>query len=1290
MEAILFRPVGGDSTTKGTAFEHDISSFCLIHAYLHEALPPFGNISNRAPIRISMETGGPGDDLLIAFDDGIEAECQLKSGEISNPKIKEIISNSFDALRGNLNLHVVVVVGATASGTVHSLGRALDRHRIKTAHESDDALNSLLGHCEDASALLKRAHIVRMEEGDPQRHALLVTHLRRAGLQADECDQAIAIARNACEKWRMERRAEITADLLEGLWVNAGLKPIPPQLNPVISIHSVQCSRLEAIRPVGHPDIQVPRRVSLPPKRLESSDSDEETPGSDWEWLKQSRTAIVTGDPGSGKTDWIARGILAADGQMRIVVRAQEVAQMISSGKALPVEAAMSPICGWAPDAIQASIRNQSGILFIDGIDEIGESANDVLHKMHEWAGQHRRWTVALVGRPGISQLELPPWRRFRLGPPSSEEAEEMHRSLCKAAALADARDADELEGNLADALKLVKKDVRTFPLTACSVLAHIRRGGTPLASYQDVIESMMNVYIESICKTDGHGAADAADTLLPVLGLYRHYTRLAIDGGESLPRFARRLLGNGVLSNAHDANQAIDDLIGRAARVGLLDLQTIQFTHQSLEDYLAAQGSCHLGEEELCKWVAAQASIYGQGDPLGFISGEMIKPPIFETLVDEFVENDNLHAIESLASLSLYEPIPPAARVAWTRVLNALSSNNASRTTRIIKAASRACSVINSIDENELSLPTDSTSPHDILATSILLAWLGRPKQAIEHLNPHRDAVVHTAIHGGGPFSSSESRLILEFLISLLKGPGLDEHRESIQEMATALAPGLEQLAMGPYVELYQHARAAEIQMPNFLRDALNIMPNFDHLEFVASVVYPFTMMSGYDAVEPGGSNDAHFAFDAGLHLFGDTTGSELVDKTPPSGTDCERLTRLICRRFGGSNINEKRVLRGTALIAKAIQGDCDFQYDAARDRPAIQEVDTPLSAADIRDLLASIAKGPAAARHLATRDLDRHRPEITDNLEDDLRDLYRQTDSAEALRIFTILASIHDTNLLQELVKIRLGGTLTHIEAGVFQGMRRAAPWNRSWMEKGLTSGIETVQLAVLQCARRSSPGEVDVLQPFIEPLIEEAMHATRDCERCETKFSAWHETCPEPHSSTVDKRPGRHSVCISAARGWMSPDQWLDTNNRIVKVGGPEGIGLTPLLAQNPDFAATLLDLTESGEIARSLFSDCLSYLDFKANDVCSKVSEICKDADAAISFLAHIAERKSGLSHCEWQLLKTLEEHESAEVRELAFECSQYVQGYGPKPFTWGRGSTRHRASEEQAWAHMVTN
>jgi hypothetical protein len=109
--------MGGQSPGSGTRYHAQAFALLATHAVIRQPLHWFDDVDD-TPIAISLETGGPGDDVRLELGDGTHVEIQAKRGLQRNKKLWDTILRIARGLELDPNLRCVLLIDTRSSAPI--------------------------------------------------------------------------------------------------------------------------------------------------------------------------------------------------------------------------------------------------------------------------------------------------------------------------------------------------------------------------------------------------------------------------------------------------------------------------------------------------------------------------------------------------------------------------------------------------------------------------------------------------------------------------------------------------------------------------------------------------------------------------------------------------------------------------------------------------------------------------------------------------------------------------------------------------------------------------------------------------------------------------------------------------------------------------------------------------------------------------------------------------------------------------------------------------------------------
>ena len=128
--------MSGNAPAGGFDFQSDAFAFVAAHALAAQPIDWFDGLIS-VPVAISMETGGPGDDLRVELSDGCCIEIQTKKGLNRGEEFDDAVSKLARGLITNPNLFGILLVDTAASAPIRE---TLRQDFLRIADGRDDLL----------------------------------------------------------------------------------------------------------------------------------------------------------------------------------------------------------------------------------------------------------------------------------------------------------------------------------------------------------------------------------------------------------------------------------------------------------------------------------------------------------------------------------------------------------------------------------------------------------------------------------------------------------------------------------------------------------------------------------------------------------------------------------------------------------------------------------------------------------------------------------------------------------------------------------------------------------------------------------------------------------------------------------------------------------------------------------------------------------------------------------------------------------------------------------------------
>src|SRR5215213_4230061 len=109
--------MSGSGGGGGYGYQTDAFAFVSAYALAEHPLNWFEDVED-VPVAVSMETGGPGDDLGVELRSGGQIEIQCKHGAKKDQQFTDAFLRAARGLDSDPNLRAVLMVDSSSSGTI--------------------------------------------------------------------------------------------------------------------------------------------------------------------------------------------------------------------------------------------------------------------------------------------------------------------------------------------------------------------------------------------------------------------------------------------------------------------------------------------------------------------------------------------------------------------------------------------------------------------------------------------------------------------------------------------------------------------------------------------------------------------------------------------------------------------------------------------------------------------------------------------------------------------------------------------------------------------------------------------------------------------------------------------------------------------------------------------------------------------------------------------------------------------------------------------------------------------
>lgn len=445
---------GGSATGSGINFQAAVTSIVEAHIAVGAKLDWLIGIAHDVPVSVSAETGGPGDDIGILFEDSTRAEVQVKRGLTVGVKMWEAVIKLAKAVNNDTVDYGILIVSPDSSGTIKSeLARDLERLAGGRSDGLKCITNTFIKKLENESLtvekIVKRLRIVTLNcltsDGDSIRAAKAwLGHICSRG-DVDHAWNALYIDGTKLIEFRGARAVDSVAQVLrsEGIDLKAEYY-IPSHLLNSLCQWTVRSTNSFSIPGIPHPlliddawlelDVQVVSegkgvQAGLA-EALEQyhSWSQGERRHDDGIIVKGQtigrfeRHCVLVGGPGMGKSTLLKKlgRIYASEGFPVIHFSAKTLMQRIRATGCNFEEGIVA--LGTDSSNLALTARSLSlashWVVLCDALDEAGNEQESVCEGLLKFSAGYPQARIIVSTRPiGYSSNLLRAWRHYEIQP---------------------------------------------------------------------------------------------------------------------------------------------------------------------------------------------------------------------------------------------------------------------------------------------------------------------------------------------------------------------------------------------------------------------------------------------------------------------------------------------------------------------------------------------------------------------------------------------------------------------------------------------------------------------------------------------------------------------------------------------------------------------------------------------------------------------------------------------------------------------------------------------------------
>ena len=424
-----------------------------------------------APVSVSFETAGPGDDLSLQLADDSIVEIQVKQGLRADVRFWSALDALCEGIYRNRCSYGVLIVCPSSSNPVRrGYARALERigagRHDGASPEQKRLANRLAERNYDAQSICARIRIRMVSALEDAGDAIAAARAELGHVCADDrqispawhalCQDALSAIANKSRRTVSSLSARLRDS---GIGIETTVKDSPVAISDRLlrwtMARTDHFGVLGISTPLPTDRAWLPLSAMVSDTSIEQARSVEQALADYRELGKKPRDdktvidartigtfrklCVVVGGPGSGKSlllRVLARE-LAKDSYVSVSVRLRDLAtRMQETGCGVEEGLVLLGIdrTGVTRDQLRAASLSDL-VLLCDGLDECGERQNDIAAGLKDISASHPSYRVVVTTRPiGYGTSELGDWRHYEIMPLSEEDTAKHLATLCRCA----------------------------------------------------------------------------------------------------------------------------------------------------------------------------------------------------------------------------------------------------------------------------------------------------------------------------------------------------------------------------------------------------------------------------------------------------------------------------------------------------------------------------------------------------------------------------------------------------------------------------------------------------------------------------------------------------------------------------------------------------------------------------------------------------------------------------------------------------------------------------------------
>ncbi|RED17490.1 NACHT domain-containing protein [Parasphingopyxis lamellibrachiae] len=630
------KQIGGSAAGGGFSFQAAVCAIAAIHLLRETRLGWLHDLVDDTPIAISVETGGPGDDLQFTLRNHEIVEVQVKRGLRRGRHLWEPLISLATGIRDGTISYGILAISPDSSRTIkHNLAR--DLRRLGDGREdglseiAKDLVTRLRSSglpTENTCAKLRIVTVSAIPEDNQSIAAATgsLGELLSRPYEAANAWNALASDSMSLIEHRGRRTIETAVRCIERAGINVKKNVRTDSLAALVS--ALRDWTYETSANFGV--IGLENQLPIDTAWLEQSASVLEHPFSSAPSLSDAlasyhdvhslmreassraihagtvgwffKQCVVVAGPGMGKSILLQRLArnFSRNGFPVLQVRLRSlVERMHNTGCGFSeglFDLALDKSGIPASESRSASIGEW--VILCDGLDECGKYRSAVQKDLADFAIAHPEYRVIVTSRPiGYVPGPLESWRHYALNPLSEDDCRKHVSAIISSVLPHDPALNDKIE-SISSALKASAawKTIAPSPLLLGLAIASANKRGSVKNSIPEIYREMFLLIQEAAsAKAKAEGLSSAIlDRTINLLG-FRITTRLT-DSADAVQSSVSRSLENAIGCAPLDAKDRCERAVEYWRDVGLVerihhdDVAYFTFVHKTFAEFAAAR----------------------------------------------------------------------------------------------------------------------------------------------------------------------------------------------------------------------------------------------------------------------------------------------------------------------------------------------------------------------------------------------------------------------------------------------------------------------------------------------------------------------------------------------------------------------------------------------------------------------------------------------------------------------------------------------------------------------------